>query len=602
MPLEAVLQDVWAEGAAEEEYEEYEEEEDEEEEEEEEDMSAFWQSVKYKCRLGETETGELVLVDMQKMIQSGEIQDETTPMQVQGPDGQWEAWSTMGEIIADYDGFEEALFMAVEVGAMVYEEPMEEEEDDDDDDPVAHWVHQSFEYKRADGSNSHSVCVGELQELLKSGEISEDTKLFSDEFDDFESIASARGSKPGLGAALDGTYWQSLRYEDAGGQLGADVPIVKVRQLVREEAITDETMVMAGDMAAPQPLGRVRVKLGLAAWMEPLDDDGGIEDTELQREATEETKAKLSENLKETGKTASGMMKMFKNWWGGDPKEKARKEAEKKKKKAEAAKRKKKRERKKKKKKGEIAKLNPEKLMRTPAKSLLPVAVGHADAKAGELQLQEGFFKKFKNRTFVLVEVDAAGKPIDLGLAAAKPGFRRCVLIYDGPNAKKPSCIAESMPDGKFKLTTPQLDKKVKKKYPHSFALHAIDPAAILIADDVHVVAADTTATKGKWATMLTEGLKSATAPEAPAKVDGMYHVSHGDKVFQLKVEATAIELHEGATKQTVDFKSLARYALQLLRGCLVSPTVRWALWGRAAGPRTPSSAGSCWRHKTGQR
>ena len=32
-----------------------------------------------------------------------------------------------------------------------------------------------------------------------------------------------------LGAALDGTYWQSLRYEDAGGQLGADVPIVKVR-------------------------------------------------------------------------------------------------------------------------------------------------------------------------------------------------------------------------------------------------------------------------------------------------------------------------------------------------------------------------------------
>ena len=29
-----------------------------------------------------------------------------TQPQVQGPDGLWEEWSTMGEIMLDYDGFE----------------------------------------------------------------------------------------------------------------------------------------------------------------------------------------------------------------------------------------------------------------------------------------------------------------------------------------------------------------------------------------------------------------------------------------------------------------------------------------------------------------
>ena len=220
MPLEGVLQDVWAD-LAEEGEEEEEEEEEEAEEEEGEDMVAFWKSVQYKVQLGGAATGALALSDLQKMIQAGEIQDETTPMQVQGPDGQWEEWSTMGEIIADYDGFEEALFMSdevEEVGDAVEDDPDDHFEDEDEDDPVAYWVQQSYEYKDASGKNkAGTFCIGELQEMLASGAISPETKVFCDEFENYETIASARESKPTLGQALDGSYWSSLKYAAGEG-------------------------------------------------------------------------------------------------------------------------------------------------------------------------------------------------------------------------------------------------------------------------------------------------------------------------------------------------------------------------------------------------
>merc|ERR1711998_289734 len=199
----------------------------------------------------------------------------------------------------------EALFTEVEVGrteADLAETAVEDDPgelmDEDEDDPVALWAQQSFEYKGRDGSTcSGSVCISELQEMLAGGSITSDTRIFCDEFDVFETISAARASKPTLAAALDREYWSSMQYANADGELGAPVPIVKVRQLVREETIDDETLVLGGDMAKPQPLGQVRTKFGLAAWMEPLDSDGGVDESELDREASEETKAKLAESV-----------------------------------------------------------------------------------------------------------------------------------------------------------------------------------------------------------------------------------------------------------------------------------------------------------------
>ena len=233
MALESVLQDVWADlGDDEEEEHEEEEEEEEEMEEEGEDMVAFWKTVQYKVQLGGAATGALGLPDLQAMIQSGQIQDETTPMQVQGPDGQWEEWSTMGEIIADYDGFEEALFMSDDVEEVGGAGGVEDDPDDgyedatEEDDPVAYWVQQSYEYKDGSGSTKPGTfCIGELQEMLASGAITPATKVFCDEFENYESIAAARDSKPTFGLALDGSYWASLKYAAGEGEeLGAEIP------------------------------------------------------------------------------------------------------------------------------------------------------------------------------------------------------------------------------------------------------------------------------------------------------------------------------------------------------------------------------------------
>ena len=530
-----------------------EEEDDEEEEEEEagEDMLEFWKSVQYKVILNGTETAALALTDLQRMIQGGAIQDETTPMQVQGPDGEWEAWSTMGAVIADYDGFEHALFTEVETAeTSVQDDPGEDEADADEEDPVAFWAQQSYEYKGPDGSTRPgSVCIGELQELLAVGSITPQTRIFCDEFDKFETISTARASNPTLAAALDRSYWSTMQYATGEGQLGAPVAIVKVRQLVREEKIDDETLVLGGDMAQPQPLGRVRTKFGLAAYMEPLDGDGGVDETELEREASEETKAKLAESVKATGKSG-GFFSKFKFKWGSeDPKEKARKEAEKKKKK-EKEKARKEAEKQKKaakaaKQAAQVVKFPPDRLLASPAKKIAPHAVCE-----GQLQVFGGFPKKFRNRYLILVECDVNGHVLDLGAAACKPGFRRCVAIYDDVKGKKPSIIAESTPDGKFKLTAPKLDAKLKKANPHTFALHAIDPAALFVADDIHVIAASSAKEKGRWATVLTEGLKSVDTSKKAARVleKGTYLVMQGGKPFLLKLEKQKIVVVEDAS------------------------------------------------------
>ena len=529
------------------------EDEDEEEEEEAgEDMLEFWKSVQYKVILNGTETAALALTDLQRMIQGGAIQDETTPMQVQGPDGEWEEWSTMGAVIADYDGFEHALFAEAETAETSMQDDLgEEEADEDEEDPVAFWAQQSYEYKGPDGSTRPgSVCIGELQELLAGGSITPQTRIFCDEFDNFEAISAARASNPTLAAALDRSYWSSMQYATTGeGQLGAPVAIVKVRQLVREEKIDDETLVLGGDMAQPQPLGRVRTKFGLAAYMEPLDGDGGVDETELEREASEETKAKLAESVKATGKSG-GFFSKFKFKWGSDdPKEKARKEAEKKKKK-EKDKARKEAEKQKKaakaaKQAAQVVKFPPDRLLASAAKKIALHAVCE-----GQLQVLGGFPKKFRNRYLVLVECDASGHVLDLGAAACKPGFRRCVAIYDDAKGKKPSIIAESTPDGKFKLTAPKLDAKFKKTNPHTFALHAIDPAALFVADDVHVIAASSAKEKGRWATVLTEGLKSVDTSKKAARVleKGAYLVMQGGKPFLLKLEKQKIVVVEDAS------------------------------------------------------
>ena len=185
----------------------------------------------------------------------------------------------------------------------------------------------------------------------------------------------------------------------------------------------------------------------------------------------EETKAKLAESVKATGKSGGFFGKFQFKWGSSDPKEKARKEAEKKKKK-EKEKARKEAEKKKKAAKAakkaaqakaaaEVPKFPPERLLATPAKTMVPNAVCE-----GQMQVHTGWPKKFRKRHLVLVECDVSGRVLDLSAAACKPGFRRCVAIYDDMKAKKPTIIAESLPDGKFKLTAPKLDAKTKKANP----------------------------------------------------------------------------------------------------------------------------------------
>lgn len=52
----------------------------------------------------------------------------------------------------------------------------------------------------------------------------------------------------------------------------------------------------------------------------------GVDETELEKEISEETKAKLAETVKATGKSGGFFGMKFKAFFGSDPKEKAKKE------------------------------------------------------------------------------------------------------------------------------------------------------------------------------------------------------------------------------------------------------------------------------------
>jgi|EP01047_Picozoa_sp_COSAG01_P038220 hypothetical protein len=278
MPLGEVMSEVW--GHAEEEEQGRHEEDEEEEMGQEEDEDSgpdFWASLVYRCFSADSPT--VTLSDLQKKIQSGEIEDEDCPLQLCGPDGHWEAMSTLGEIMLEYDGFEEALLTAVDVENIEFTL-------DDDDDPVAHWVLQTFQYRRVDGTESMSLCMGELQELLAANTITQQTLLFCDDFDDFQSVATSTAGNEHLAAAFAMKFTQQLQYQDVAGQVSPALPIAEVRKLVRAEVITDDTLVKGEGMSEYQPLGKVRAEFGLAAWMEPWDDaGGGIDSEELDRKA-----------------------------------------------------------------------------------------------------------------------------------------------------------------------------------------------------------------------------------------------------------------------------------------------------------------------------
>jgi hypothetical protein len=375
-------------------------------------------------------------------------------------------------------------------------------------------------------NESETLCIAELQELLASGVLTPASSIFSDDFDSHMSIADATTEHPDLGAALNRSYFSTVRYMsperyagDPGGP-GAQVHIAKFRKMVRSEDIDDDTMVMGGDMSVWTPLGQVRSKFGLADYM-PGGGDDGVDGGGLDREASEATKAKIANAMQNSGK-AKGMMK-FKMFFGMTSELRAK---EKKRKDMKVAQNKARKDHLKNSMKGAKAvnafaggkvskKFSLDGLMKTPARN-----VANLSAFNGFLQLQGGFFKKFQKRWVALVEVDKSGSPLDS--KAMKLGFKRCVLFYDDIKAKKPVGCVPSDEAGKFSFVSklPKMDKKEKKLHPQVFGLQD--------GKDPWILSADGAGSKGKWMTHLMQGLtkpetekpaeKAVAAKETPKK------------------------------------------------------------------------------------
>ena len=119
---------------------------------------------------------------------------------------------------------------------------------------------QSFLYVNRGGELSSELCIVELQQLMEVEQITDDTKLFTEKFDDWMPAAAAMEFHKGLSEALETNYAGVVRWLDAAADETSDeIASLELLELIRAGKVDDGTQVWAPEhMQGWGSLGSVR--------------------------------------------------------------------------------------------------------------------------------------------------------------------------------------------------------------------------------------------------------------------------------------------------------------------------------------------------------
>lgn len=161
-----------------------------------------------------------------------------------------------------------------------------------DKKPPKFWSVRSFSYKEGEGEFKKKVddlCIAEVQELIASGAISEETEILTDQFDSWKILKDARKIVE-LNLALTAKYSSSMIFLEEDGSESPETSPAEMRDYIRDSVINEETKVKTGAGAAGaeasnglggiisewMPLSEVKHVFGLAEYMPLATDKGGI--------------------------------------------------------------------------------------------------------------------------------------------------------------------------------------------------------------------------------------------------------------------------------------------------------------------------------------
>ena len=303
------------------------EEGEEEDDEEDEEAARFWHGLKYRFKTPkgdvDGDSDNLAFGILRQKMLCGDI-DDSTQVQIYS-DGEWGEWSSLENCKQEYDGFAAAIGHAIAddtlheykkafslfdkdgdgtmsaselgtvmkaLGVETTDEQLEEmvkeadadgsgeiefneflammtlrvDESDVKNAKKAFWALQPYKWRGSAGA-SDWLCIGEMQELMASGELQDDTPIFTEKFDDFRTIVSVMEDEPAFAAALEHEYHQELTYVDDEQEESEDVPLADVRKLVRDGVLRDDMMVWTAGFSNWASLAESRWKFGLAEVM-----------------------------------------------------------------------------------------------------------------------------------------------------------------------------------------------------------------------------------------------------------------------------------------------------------------------------------------------
>jgi hypothetical protein len=175
-----------------------------------------------------------------------------------------EVEDTLGNMKDTFDGLTEALLMG-------------EQDEDEDVTAAEHWAVSDFFYRSPDADEASAAkCIGELQELMMEGHLTDDTEVWTHGMDDWLPIVQLLEEQEELAASMMSEFPTSLAWLDDEAT-EHPISIVDFRAALREQIADDETQVFAeGFMEGFAPLAECRALLGISAAMganEGEDDD-----------------------------------------------------------------------------------------------------------------------------------------------------------------------------------------------------------------------------------------------------------------------------------------------------------------------------------------
>ena len=214
---------------------------------------AAWQACSYQIeRDGGTLGPALTLGQLHDLVVDGSVGDATVVC-VEG-----ELREALGAMTRHLDGLIEALLLGAGDAAGDAEVGIRGEQ------TVEHWATAGYLYKkRPRDPASAELCIGELQELMEQGALTDDTLVWSDGMHDWAGIAALLDAEPELSTAMLQSYPAEVLVDAGTGGEVQQLSIADFRTALRANEVDDDTAVYAEGMEDFAPLHGCRALLGV---------------------------------------------------------------------------------------------------------------------------------------------------------------------------------------------------------------------------------------------------------------------------------------------------------------------------------------------------